>query len=244
MLLLATTAWSASASASWRCCWSRRAAVGAVALIQARPLVHVVLHVFRVARALLGRWLETVYDSARELLTWPRLALRWASASVVGRRVPGAVRHLLGLGAEPAWNCSTRPRSRWPRVAWSARRRCCRWLGRPRAPSRPCSTWWPSAARRRRRRDAAHSRVHAVVRRRARRRRLCLRVTASRHANQDDWRRAALAAARRRRARMRAFSRCSSSRSSALMPGVGGGAACLPSSCGRSTPNRINARRS
>src|SRR5579859_1895571 len=52
-------------------------ACGAVALIQARPLVHFVLDVFRrrPRTRRVADILQTVYDSARELLTWPRLAL-------------------------------------------------------------------------------------------------------------------------------------------------------------------------
>ena len=52
-------------------------AAAAVSVIQARPLVHWALHALgarqRLARA--AAVLETIYDSARELLTWPRLAL-------------------------------------------------------------------------------------------------------------------------------------------------------------------------
>ena len=81
------------------------AAVGAVALIQARPLVHGVLHVLqrrpRTARA--AGLLETVYDSARELLTWPRLAiavgigvLSWGGECLALYVI------LLGLGATPS----------------------------------------------------------------------------------------------------------------------------------------------
>src|SRR5438132_1033711 len=120
----------------------------AVGLIQARPLVHAVLNRFE-QEARTNRVaviLRTAYDSARELLTWPRLALA------------------VGIGI----------------VSWAAEFGCL----------------------------------------------------------------AALAAARRNLARMRAFSRCSSRRSSALMPVLGGMAACLPSNCGRSTPNRIRASRS
>jgi uncharacterized protein (TIRG00374 family) len=81
------------------------AAVGAVAVIQARPLVHRVLHFFqkrpRTARA--ASLLETVYDSVRELLTWPRLliavgigVLSWGGECLALYVI------LLGLGAEPS----------------------------------------------------------------------------------------------------------------------------------------------
>jgi glycosyltransferase 2 family protein len=52
-------------------------AAAAVSVIQARPLVHWMLRAFearpRVRRA--AELIETAYDSARELLTWPRLVL-------------------------------------------------------------------------------------------------------------------------------------------------------------------------
>ncbi len=81
------------------------AAVGAVALVQARPLVHGSLHLLqrrpRTARAAI--MVATVYDSAHELLTWPRLAiavgigvLSWGGECLALYII------LLGLGAEPS----------------------------------------------------------------------------------------------------------------------------------------------
>jgi glycosyltransferase 2 family protein len=80
-------------------------AAAAVALIQARPLVHGALGVLkrraRTVRA--AEVLETVYDSARELLTWPRLALA-AGVGIVswGGECLALYLILLGLGAVPS----------------------------------------------------------------------------------------------------------------------------------------------
>jgi glycosyltransferase 2 family protein len=49
-------------------------AAAAVALVQARWLVHAVLNRLRGRAGRIVSVLETAYDSARELLTWPRLA--------------------------------------------------------------------------------------------------------------------------------------------------------------------------
>ena len=77
----------------------------AVGLIQARPLVHAILNMLeeRPRSSRLGTILKTVYDSARELLTWPRLALAvgigivsWAGECLALYVI------LLGLGARPS----------------------------------------------------------------------------------------------------------------------------------------------
>jgi glycosyltransferase 2 family protein len=77
----------------------------AVALIQARLLVHGVLRIMsaRPRLARLADVLATVYDSARELLTWPRLAiavgvgvLSWGGECLAMYLI------LLGLGAAPS----------------------------------------------------------------------------------------------------------------------------------------------
>lgn len=81
------------------------AACGAVALIQARPLIHAVLSFFearpRTSQAAgLGR---AAYDSARELLTWPRLALAVGVGVLSwGGECLALYVILLGLGAEPS----------------------------------------------------------------------------------------------------------------------------------------------
>lgn len=80
------------------------AAVAAVALIQARPLVHRVLDLVRgrprLARA--AEVAETMYDSARELLTWPRLALAVGVGMLSwGGECLALYVILLGLGATP-----------------------------------------------------------------------------------------------------------------------------------------------
>ena len=81
------------------------AAVAAVALIQARPLVHGVLHWLERGprtRRLAGV-LETAYDSARELLTWPRLALAVGVGVLSwGGECLALYVILHGLGAAPA----------------------------------------------------------------------------------------------------------------------------------------------
>src|SRR5258708_7679298 len=83
-------------------------ACGAVAVIQARPLVHLVLRFFkarlshrpRASRAV--GIVETIYDSARELLTWPRLVLAVGTGVVSwGGECVALYVILLGLGAAP-----------------------------------------------------------------------------------------------------------------------------------------------
>lgn len=80
------------------------AAVAALVVLQARPLVHAVLHRLatypRMARV--AAVLETLYDSARELLTLPRLlgavavgVLSWGGECLALYVI------LLGLGAQP-----------------------------------------------------------------------------------------------------------------------------------------------
>ncbi len=77
----------------------------AVGLIQARPLVHAILNALegRPRSSRLGTILKTLYDSARELLTWPRLALAVGIGSVswAGECLALYVL-LLGLGARPS----------------------------------------------------------------------------------------------------------------------------------------------
>jgi len=80
------------------------AAVAALAIIQARPLVHSVLHRLaaypRAARA--AEVLETIYDSARELLTLPRLLLAVAVGVLSwGAECLALYVILLGLGVTP-----------------------------------------------------------------------------------------------------------------------------------------------
>jgi uncharacterized protein (TIRG00374 family) len=80
-------------------------AVLAVALLQARPLVHGVLRLVgaRPQTARLADVLSTVYDSARELLTWSRLALAVAVGIVSwGGECVALYLILLGLGALPS----------------------------------------------------------------------------------------------------------------------------------------------
>jgi uncharacterized protein (TIRG00374 family) len=77
-------------------------AIGAVGVIQARPLVHVVLGVLerkpRTKRA--AEVLETAYDSARELLSWRRLALAVAVGVLSwGGECLALYLIVLGLGA-------------------------------------------------------------------------------------------------------------------------------------------------
>jgi uncharacterized protein (TIRG00374 family) len=75
----------------------------AVGLIQARPLVHAILNILERRTERLANVLRTVYDSARELLTWPRMALAvgigivsWAGECLALYVI------LLGLGAQPS----------------------------------------------------------------------------------------------------------------------------------------------
>jgi uncharacterized protein (TIRG00374 family) len=77
----------------------------AVALIQARPLVHAGLGLLhrRPRTARVAGILGTVYDSARELLTWPRLALAVGVGIVSwGGECLALYLILLGLGAAPS----------------------------------------------------------------------------------------------------------------------------------------------
>jgi glycosyltransferase 2 family protein len=80
-------------------------ACAAVAMIQARPVVHSVLH-FMARRPLTARAaeiLDTVYDSARELLTWPRLGLAVGVGVISwGGECLALYLILLGLGAAPS----------------------------------------------------------------------------------------------------------------------------------------------
>jgi uncharacterized protein (TIRG00374 family) len=75
----------------------------AVGLIQARPLVHAILNILERRTERLANVLRTVYDSARELLTWPRMVLAvgigivsWAGECLALYVI------LLGLGAQPS----------------------------------------------------------------------------------------------------------------------------------------------
>src|SRR5439155_23537372 len=77
----------------------------AVALVQARWLVHALLRLIRRRRRTKAAadLLETAYDSARELLTWPRLAvavtvgvLSWGGECLALYVI------LLGLGSPPS----------------------------------------------------------------------------------------------------------------------------------------------
>ena len=81
------------------------AAVAAVAAVQARPLVHWGLHALerrsRTKRA--AGVMEMAYDSARELLTWPRLALAVGVGILSwGGECLALYVILLGLGAAPS----------------------------------------------------------------------------------------------------------------------------------------------
>ncbi len=78
-------------------------AVAAVVLIQARPLVHALLHRLQPRATRIVAVLDTAYDSARELLTWPRLAgavlvgiLSWGGECLALYVI------LLGFGALPS----------------------------------------------------------------------------------------------------------------------------------------------
>ena len=80
-------------------------AVAAVAIIQARPLVHMILRALeqraRTRRA--AELIETAYDSARELLTWGRLALAVGVGMLSwGGECLALYVILLGLGATPS----------------------------------------------------------------------------------------------------------------------------------------------
>ncbi|HEX8967548.1 MAG TPA: lysylphosphatidylglycerol synthase transmembrane domain-containing protein [Chloroflexota bacterium] len=80
-------------------------AAAAVGLIQARPLVHGVLRVVARRPRLhrLSQVLETAYDSARELLTWPRLVLAVGVGVLSwGGECLALYLILLGLGAAPS----------------------------------------------------------------------------------------------------------------------------------------------
>jgi glycosyltransferase 2 family protein len=80
-------------------------AVAAVAMIQARPVVHGILRLLearqRTRRA--AELIETAYDSARELLTWRRLALAVGVGILSwGGECLALYVILLGLGAAPS----------------------------------------------------------------------------------------------------------------------------------------------
>ena len=80
-------------------------AAAAVGVIQARPLVHWVLRAIearpRARRA--AEVIETAYDSARELLTWPRLVLAVGVGMLSwGGECVALYVILLGLGAPPS----------------------------------------------------------------------------------------------------------------------------------------------
>jgi uncharacterized protein (TIRG00374 family) len=80
-------------------------AAAAVAIIQARPLVHSILRALerraRTRRA--AELMETAYDSARELLTWRRLALAVGVGMLSwGGECLALYVILLGLGATPS----------------------------------------------------------------------------------------------------------------------------------------------
>ena len=80
------------------------AAVGAIAVIQARPVVHALLNWLaqRERLARIAATLTTVYDSARELLTWPRLGLAVGVGVLSwGGECLALYVILLGLGASP-----------------------------------------------------------------------------------------------------------------------------------------------
>jgi uncharacterized protein (TIRG00374 family) len=80
-------------------------ACGAVGLIQARPLVHFGLDMLkrRPRTRRVADVLQVVYDSARELLTWPRLALAVGVGVVSwGGECLALYVILLGLGAAPS----------------------------------------------------------------------------------------------------------------------------------------------
>ena len=80
-------------------------AVAAVAAIQARPLVHAVLSYLeaRPRTKPAAEVIETVYDSARELLTWRRLALAVALGVLSwGGECLALFVIVLGLGAAPS----------------------------------------------------------------------------------------------------------------------------------------------
>jgi glycosyltransferase 2 family protein len=77
----------------------------AVAVIQARPVVHNLLKMLsrRPRTSRLGEVLETAYDSARELLTWPRLGLAVGVGVISwGGECLALYLILLGLGALPS----------------------------------------------------------------------------------------------------------------------------------------------
>lgn len=80
-------------------------AIAAVAVIQARTLVHAMLDRVRRSARLTrpAEVLETIYDSARELLTWPRLLLAVGVGILSwGGECLALCVILLGLGAAPS----------------------------------------------------------------------------------------------------------------------------------------------
>ena len=80
-------------------------AVTAVAIMQARPLIHAILGRLRAQPGLTRtiEVIETMYDSARELLTWPRLALAVGVGVLSwGGECLALYVILLGLGSAPS----------------------------------------------------------------------------------------------------------------------------------------------
>jgi uncharacterized protein (TIRG00374 family) len=105
MLLLATSGLITSRFGAPALLAVAAAAFGAVAIVQARWLVHAALRLFelnpRVAR--MATHAETAYDSARELLTWPRLVLAVLIGILSwGGECLALFVILLGLGAAPS----------------------------------------------------------------------------------------------------------------------------------------------
>ncbi len=104
MLLLATSGLISFQFGALALIGVAAAAVAAVALIQARPLVHRVLGLLerRPRTRRVAEVLATAYDSARELLTWPRLALAVGVGVLSwGGECLALYLILLGLGAPP-----------------------------------------------------------------------------------------------------------------------------------------------
>jgi uncharacterized protein (TIRG00374 family) len=105
MLLLATTGLITFRFGGLALLLVAAMAVAAVAIIQARPLVHAILRALeqraRTRRA--AALIETAYDSARELLTWRRLALAVGVGVLSwGGECLALYVILLGLGATPS----------------------------------------------------------------------------------------------------------------------------------------------
>ncbi len=103
MLLLATSGLISFRFGGFALLVVAAAACGAIAVIQARPVVHGLLAWLerRPRLAPAARTLQTVYDSARELLTWPRLVLAVGVGVLSwGGECLALYVILLGLGAE------------------------------------------------------------------------------------------------------------------------------------------------